>query len=252
MDIPDFASLLTPPSAVADQHEWLNLCGYHWWNEKLPFGEERAGRGVLRMWIHVRSWFVAENDCASILRRLQGVNFYGNGIQVPEFHEAWLGEYPWSASLGDFAITYPEYDRWPATNVLPLTPTVCAYGGENATRAGLVPSPRTLEIGGGHWAGSHFEYLDSKGELIVYSPEPFAGHNWTTCLIRKDALASALQVHRLRLVWAALAERSCWDGAQHVTESEGQISGVYSFDGKKVSGGISNVYILKIPTRAAA
>ncbi len=133
--IPDFASLLTPPSPPGDRHHWLNLCGYHWWNEKLPFGEERARRGVLRMWIHVRSWFVTENDCAPVLRRLQGVNFHGNGIQVPEFHEAWLGEYPWGASLGDFATSYPEYDRWPATNVLPLTPTVCLYGGENASIA---------------------------------------------------------------------------------------------------------------------
>jgi hypothetical protein len=246
--IPDFASLLTPPSPPGDRHHWLNLCGYHWWNEKLPFGEERARRGVLRMWIHVRSWFVTENDCAPVLRRLEGVNFYGNGIQVPEFHEAWLGEYPWGASLGDFATSYPEYDRWPATNVLPLTPTVCLYGGENATRTGLVPSSRTLEVVGGHWAGSQFDYLDAKGELIAYSPEPFGGHNWTTCLIRKDALVSSLKRHRLQLIWTVLAERSCWDGAQHVTGSEGQISGVYCFDGKTIFGGISNVYILRIPT----
>ena len=144
--VPDFNTLLTPQTRTVESHEWLNLCGYHWWEEKLPFDEKRLGRGVLKMWIHVRSFFVRKVDYLSSVRSLQGVNFWGNGIQVPEFHEAWLGEYPWGASLEDFITTYQEYDRWPATNVLPLTPTVCVYGEESANRTGLVPSPRTLEV----------------------------------------------------------------------------------------------------------
>jgi hypothetical protein len=251
-DIPDFISLLTPVRPSGDPHDWLNLCGYHWWEESPRFGEEQPGLGLLKMWIHVRSFFVGEKDYESIMQRLQGVNFYGNGIEVPEFHKAWLGEYPWGAALEDFTANYSQYDRWPAASALPLTPTVCLYSGENATRSGLVPSPRTLQVIKAHWGGRQFDYVNESGELIAYSPDPFAGHNWTTCLVRKDPLAAGLKRFGLRLIWLALAERSCWDGSQHVTGSEGQISGVYGFDTKKISGGIANVYILKIPGKRAA
>jgi len=186
------------------------------------------------------------------MRRLDGVGFWGNGIEIPEFHRAWLGEYAWGASLEDFIANYLEYDRWPATNALPLTPTVWSYPGDYATQSGLVPSPRTLEVIQAHWAGRGFDYVDKSGELIAFSPEPSGGHNWTSCLVRQDTLVAGLTRHRLRVIWTVLAERSCWDGAQHVTASEGRISGVYGFDGKKICGGISNVYIFKMPQNRAA
>lgn len=238
----DFGGLLVPKSGTPDPTQrWLVLAGHHEWVE--PEYDRVAGdrRGTLKMWVDVRSFLIRKEDRPLFVEIIQKKHFYGVGCDLPAEHNAWIGEYPWSAAYDELKEACIESDRWIGDVGIPYEITICVWSG-GSTR---IPSPRLCEILSLEWAGEGGSFKTNTGEMIVGHLGGDAAGWGRPFLVQQDTLQAALDQAGLDLVWCVLAERSCWcsETTTHIVQKELEISAVYWLDDEKIRGGFTHTIV---------
>lgn len=237
-----FQPLLTPKTNTSDPDQsWLALAGHFEWREPEYERVVRGRRGKLTMWANIRSFLVHKQDRPHFVKKAGKKHFYGSGVGFPEFHDGWIGEYPWRNVFDDLREYCEESDERVGDLGLPYWITACSWSNGSA----LVPSPRLCELLRLEWAGAGAEFRSmSDGDFVVkhLGGDP---SNWgRPLLVKRDALRVALDAGGMDLVWCIVAERGCWcaETETHVAAKELEISAVYWLDGNAIRGNITQQF----------
>lgn len=238
----DFATLITSQHSAPDpRNQWLVLAGHYQWIEPEYDRVVSGRRGTLKMWVDVRSFLVQKGDMEQFLSQASKTHFYGRGIEFPENHCGWIGEYPWGSAYSELR----EWCEGPDARVgevgVPYTISACRWV-EGST---LIPSPQLCNLLSLEWAGEGGAFRTKEGESITGQLGGDTADWGRPLIVRQDSLKVALGAADLELVWCVVAERSCWcsEAMSHITRKEQEISAVYWLEDDSVQGGISHTIV---------
>lgn len=211
---PGFESLIEQPNVPDQRGEWLTLSCHYSWTETLTMTQDEKKEGQLKMWTDLRCWLVSKRDRKCLLEMLKDHQFWGNGVDYPEFHGLWLGEYPWAPSMKEIVETTRSKDRWiDSLNLnVNMYQTVCGYSNERSNISARLPGPVICQLLNLRWTGNNFEYVNPAGELLAFchggrTGKPGFG---SPLLVKKEPFLAAIDQAGLVAVWAVLSERSCY------------------------------------------
>ena len=110
---------------------------------------------------------------------------------------------------------------------------------------GLVPSPQLCDLLNLKWLGQRFDFTSDGKNATFESVSTVSAFGPEAAILDKEHLIDTLKSNGLNIVWCVVAERSCWDGNTHPTQSEGEHSLIYYFEdealvGEKVRTNIQN------------
>jgi hypothetical protein len=245
----DFRPLIDWPTVSGATGEHLVIGGYYMWQEAPQLGSLTPRPGQLKMWCHVRAWLVRSDDFAAMLSAVRQMQFWGEGCDLIELDDRWLGTYPWGEEFSGLKEYCAHADRWVRDEPIPIEQSLVQWGSDNDSA--LLPSPRLLELLGDHWSGYDFEFVDSAGERVAFSPRT-AARNSAPLFVNKAALVTALRHAGWKIVWAIVGDRTCFDyeRSTHVANGEMQFSAVYWLEGNTLAGGLTRADVLPIPRRS--
>lgn len=246
-DVGDISKLLLPACSASDQTRLLLLGCFHQWSEPLSFHQLASDKGRLKMWIHVRSWLVPKPLKNEFLKRVQKIHFWGHGCDwvTLNLSQGWLGTYPWGPENHSVAEDCEGDHRWLHGIEIPFVHTLCCWGPEDDRS--LIPSPQLIELLGVQWSGERADFVNKRGKVVVCTAPNRRRYDADVSMVSKDELVKAIAMSDQDIVWTIVGERSCWDGKNHVTKSEGQFSAVYHLEGDDLKGGITRHMVLPIP-----
>lgn len=216
---PGFEFLIEQPNVPNQRGEWLTLSCHYSWTEALMMTQDEEKEGQLKMWADLRCWLVSKKDKKHFLKMLKDHRFWGNGVDYPEFHELWLGEYPWAPSMKEVVEVSRSKDRW-IENLnlnMDMYQTVCGYNNERSNISARLPSPLVCQLLNLRWTGNEFEYVNPAGELLAFCPGSKDGKPGfsSPLLVKKEPFLAAIDKAGLVAVWAVLSERSCYSFKKH-------------------------------------
>lgn len=208
----DFSALISIEGTPSMAGSWVNLSGHFSWFEPLTVTQSEEIEGQLKMWVDVRCWLLSRSDRERFLRAIRGHRFYGNGCDIPDFSDRWIGEFPWAPSLQSIQRQF-EGDRWLGWDRKPLIiQSFCGFRDSRPKVFPRLPSPIVHGLLKLRWSGEGYSYRDDKGEITAFcahDPDPFVGTNGIL-LVDREKFLNATQAAGLIPVWAILSERSCY------------------------------------------
>lgn len=234
----DFTSLLSIKVGTPDSSkQWLVLAGHQEWVEPEYDRVTRCRRGTLKMWVNFRSFLVRKEDRDHFIERASKRHFYGHGVEFPEHHTGWIGEYPWGAAYRELTEWCESQDERVGKVGVPYTITTCHWS-KGST---LIPSPQLCELLSLEWSGNGGKFQTNAGETIIGQLGGDAADWGRPLIVSQDSLRAALDATGLELVWCAVAERSCWcsETTTHIAKKELELSAVYWLEGDCVRGGFT-------------
>ena len=231
----DFSGTLHVTNQPDLPGDWLMLAGMLNWREPLEFDTRIAGRGQLKMWTFVRSWLVKASDVPRFVREAKGVDFFGNGCELPTIREEWLGEYPWAPPHAGIRKACVGHDGWLKTITVPVIDAACEYSNERVH--GYLPSPYVLDLLNATWEGDDFRFAAANSTVALSR----VGNRRSPLFVDTKALSTALEAQGLALVWTLVGERDCWDPhtTSRPTGNLSTFSAVYVWNGKQSKGGMT-------------
>lgn len=208
---PGFEGLIGQRDVPGQQGEWLTLSCHYSWDETLMVAQDEKKEGTLKMWADLRCWLVRKDDKTRFLRKIEKRQFWGSGLEYPEFY-LWLGEYPWAPSMEGIVETCRSKDHWIRDAKVDMIQTVCGYNNERSGISARLPGPIICELLNLRWTGKAFEYVNAAGELLAFYPVDKKGlaTSGSPLLVKKEPFLAAVDKAGLVAVWAVLSERSCY------------------------------------------
>jgi hypothetical protein len=144
--------------------------------------------------------------------------------------------YPWGRAFGETRSYCAQPDEWIESLKLKHIRTACDWD----MRGGfIVPSPQLCEIMALRWSGKDAEFLGADGQPAAFETPKLGASERNPCVVRLDLLRTALKNARCAIVWAVLAERTCWDGSSFVGDVRAEWSGVYTLAPTGIRGGLT-------------
>ena len=209
-----FESLIEQPNVPDRLGEWLTLSCHNSWTETLTMTQDETKEGKLKMWADLRCWLIRKEDKKRFFQMIEKHQFWGNGVDYPEFDEQWLGEYPWASSMKEIIESSCFTDRWlDGLNLnMNIFQTVCGYRNERSNISARLPGPIICRLLNLRWTGEGFEYINPAGELMAFchgSKEGKPGFS-SPLLVKKEPFLAVIDQAGLIAVWAVLSERSCY------------------------------------------
>ena len=164
------------------------------------------------MWVDLRCWLISKKDKKRFLSEMGKQQFWGNGVQYPEFYEQWVGEYPWAPSMEEIVRACYTKDDWIRRTTVNMLQTVCGYNNERSGTSARLPGPIICELLKLRWSGNNFDYFNPSGELMAFCPvDKNSNATFKSPLLAKaEPFLSAIDRAGLTAVWAVLSERSCY------------------------------------------
>jgi hypothetical protein len=217
-------------------HEWVALDGFWMWNESEYQVHRLAAEGRLKMWMHVRSWLVKEADLPQFMKGVKKIHFWGHGCESVNLGEGWIGEYPWGRPFAETKSFCAEPDEWIKAIGIQHARTTCDW----STRDGFsVPSPQLCDLLSLRWSGHRAHFLGPEGQVAAFQTGKLDRSESNPCVVRLDVLRDGLRRARFSIVWAVLAERSCWDGSNFVGDVRAEFSSIYTLGREGICGGLT-------------
>lgn len=208
----DFGPLVEPNLPSVYQGDWLTLSCHYSWNEILSIAQDEKKEGQLRMWADLRCWLIRKEDEKAFFRQIEDIEFYGQGCGYVEFHEQWLGEYPWAPSLKETSEYCLLADDWLSGAKVQMIQSVCGYSNEGSAR---LPSPIVCQLLGLRWVGEGYDYIDSSGEALAFCP--MGSVHSPPLLVKRDPFLESVDRAGLVPIWAVLSERSCYSSKKRAS-----------------------------------
>jgi hypothetical protein len=240
----DFSSLLVSQnSPQSTEDSLLTLAAFQEWEEPEYDRHAYNRRGVLKMWVSVRSFLVAKKNLKRFVTLASKKNFYGHGINFPSTEHGWMGEYPWGMVFMELADYCEMPDRRVGDIGIPYTSTACSWNeGGN-----YIPSPQLCSLLKLNWAGQNCEFNNQFGKRIISHYSHYPRHWNQPLIVTKSDLQNALEQNDLSLVWCLVAEKSCWCPkiSKHITGTGQEISAVYWLDKEMIKGSMTQNILRK-------
>ncbi len=241
---------------VVDDHNepWLILEGYPEWAEPKKIGEEKWDYAHKRLWCHVRSYIVSDNDFKKLKNWAVQQDYMGRWPESRDRYEIYNREYYWSPAYKYFQDEYHGgetrreiHDKKTGELVAFVTIPVESYRWEKEidkskeeTIAFMKPSLPLFKGMNLQYSHKEGEFLNRDGQLVCFATN--VHHNSKSYfLIRKNPFLEFLKENKLNILWTILGEKQVLGGR---TFSEGYIgmlefSGAYYLTENKLGGVIN-------------
>lgn len=226
--------------------EWVNLHMSLKWAMPRAAYEDSFRDGRREVWIHADGALVRKEDVA----KLKHEDLSRHGVHGSGLHEIFLGEVGWSEASQFFDDPYYSHLGW-AGEAPKGIEVIAATQGYMRERSGLdcsvvsetinlrVPSERLMEMLSARWSGISATYVDAAGVVVAFDPSAnVAGPS--ALLVRREQLEQLLQERGLVVCWVVEGEKIDAAGApEYEVRARRSFGGLVSWDGRKISGGVS-------------
>ena len=223
-DLPNAKNLVNVTDDI--DNEWLVLEGYPEWSEPTPLGKEKWKSRHKRMWYHVRSYLVDENDAQKLIDWAIVQDFMGRWMpEASDRYQVFDREYYWSSAFEYFNNYYfggfechEIKDKNSEEKICDVTLTSCNYswekGSDNSVQGSfniLKPSRFIFENMELKPTEKVAEFSGKDNEIFCCSPSVYEDSK-PYLLIRKKPFIDFLERHKLKIVWTILGEKNIIGG----------------------------------------
>lgn len=252
-DLPKIESLIEVIDN--DNEAWLVLEGYPEWAEPKKIGEEKWDQPHKRLWCHIRSYIVSDEDFEKLKNWAVQQDYMGRWMpESRDRYEIYTREYYWSPTYkyfqneyyggesereirdketGEFIanVTIPvesyrweeEFDKSKEATIGFMKPSSVIFNGMN-----LLHSPK------------EGEFLNHDGQVVCFATN--VHHNSKSYfLIRKKPFLDYLKENKLNILWTVLGEKQVIGGRTFRENYIGilEFSGAYYLTENKLKGVIN-------------
>ncbi|GGG05121.1 NTPase [Dokdonia pacifica] len=235
--------------------EWLVLEGYPSWSEPKKIGEEKWDQPHKKLWCHIRSYLVKDDEYDSFKDWAIEQEFMGRWMpESGDRYEMFSREYYWSPAQDYFMSDYyggtewtEVHDRKSGEYVAEVNVTAQGFLWEEEFDKSKEETISFLKPSTVVHKGMDLKYSPREGEFVddskvVQCFAPNVYHNSKSyLLVRKTSFLKFLNENNLKVVWTVLGEKQIIGGRSFGTDYLGrlEISGAYYFDKEELKGVIN-------------
>lgn len=202
--------------------EWLILEGYPEWAEPKPFGVNKYDVSHKRLWMHLRSYLVRDEDFEKVISWMKKQDFLGRWMpESHERHEVFSREYYWSDAYKYFQRDYYGGSPWrklenrledeTIASVMVTAENYFWDEGNDRSKDGnlnfLKPCIEIYDKMKMSYSKKEGEFHNKDGELICFDPSVYHACK-PHLLVRKVDFLEYLAGSNLRAVWTVLGEKN--------------------------------------------
>lgn len=249
-DLPNMEEIIQ----ITDEkgEEWLVLEGYPSWSEQKKIGEEKWDQPHKKLWCHIRSYLVKDEEFNSLKNWAIEQNFMGRWMpESIDRYEMFSREYYWSPVQAFFnsecyggSEWIDVYDRKSGKLIAGVNVTAQNFLWEEEFDKSKEETIRFLKPSNFIYKGMDFKYSHREGEFIdnsglVQCFAPNVYHDSKSyLLIQKRSFLNFLRKNNLKVIWTVLGEKQIIGGRSFETEYHGriEISGAYYLENEKLNG----------------
>ncbi|MCM0150017.1 ATP-binding protein [Photobacterium galatheae] len=243
-DLPNTSSLIN----VIDEenNEWLVLESYPEWAEPKLLGQDKWKQPHKRMWYHIKSYLVAEDDSQKFIDWATVQDFMGRWMpETSDRYQVFDREYYWSPAFKYFNNYYygglEHYkitDRNNGNFICDIALTSSKYSWEKGTDNSIEGSFSILKPSKFVYDNMNLtpsenvaEFTDQNHQVVCYSPSVY-NDSKPYLLVKKKAFIEFLQKQKLKIIWTVLGEKNIIGGHSYSGEYQGrlEIRGAYYLD----------------------
>ncbi|WP_211826043.1 hypothetical protein [Kistimonas asteriae] len=251
-DLPNPESLISVIDN--DNEEWLVLEGYPEWAEPKELGKKQWDHPHKRMWYHVRSYIVSEDQCQKLYDWATKQDFMGRWMpEASDRYQVFDREYYWSKAHQYFNNYYygglEQHEiKLKDTNnsKIEVTLTTTNYSWEKGNDGSIEGSLNILKPSAFVHNGMGLkptdkvsEFVNENNQLCCFSPS-IANKDKAFLLINKRLFLDFLKSNKLKIIWTILGEKNIIGGFSS-KEYSGRlnISGAYKLNKQSFEGVIN-------------
>lgn len=248
-NLPNMESLIEVTNY--NNEEWLVLEGYPEWAEPKKIGEEKWDYAHKRLWCHIRSYIVKEEEYEEFQNWAAKQSFMGRWMpESVDRYEIFNREYYWSIAYQYFKSEYygederDIYDKESGKFISSVTIPVESYRWEeefdkskDETISFIKPNIDIFKGMKLQYSDREGEFVDSNNELLCFDTNVY--HNSkSNFLIKKKPFLEYLQENKLKIVWTILGEKQIIGGRSFRDNYIGTLEfcGAYYITENKING----------------
>ncbi|MEL0612907.1 hypothetical protein [Marinomonas arenicola] len=237
-----------------DNEEWLVLEGYPEWAEPKALGKKQWDHPHKRMWYHIRSYIVSEDECQCLYDWAIKQDFKGRWMpEASDRYQVFDREYYWSKAHEYFNNYYygglEQHEiklEDPSSRKIEVTLTAKNYSWEKGKDGSIEGSLNILKPSTFIHDGMNLkptrkvsEFVDNNNELCCFSPS-ISNEDKAYLLINKKMFLEYLKSNNLKIVWTILGEKQIIGGPRNgKTLGRLEISGAYKLTEQGFEGVIN-------------
>jgi hypothetical protein len=242
-------------SVVDDNNEeWLVLEGYPEWAEPKALGKKQWDHPHKRMWYHVRSYIVLEDECQSLYDWATKQDFMGRWMpEASDRYQVFDREYYWSKAHQYFnnyyygGLEHHEMELKDASkSKIEVTLTSCNYSWEKGNDGSIEGSLNILKPSSFIYDGMGLkptrnvaEFVNENNEPCCFSPS-LANKDNAYLLVNKRLFLEYLESNKLNVIWTILGEKNIIGGLSSKEYSGRlEINGAYKLNAQGLEGVIN-------------
>lgn len=234
-----------------NSEEWLVLEGYPEWAEPKALGAKQWDHPHKRMWYHVKSYIVSEDECQSLYNWATKQDFMGRWMpEASERYQVFDREYYWSKAHQYFnnyyygGLEHHEIELKDASkSKIEVTLTSCNYSWEKGNDGSIEGSLNILKPSSFIYNGMGLkptrnvaEFVNENNELCCFSPS-LANKDKAYLLVNKRLFLEYLESNKLKVIWTILGEKNIIGGFSSKEYSGRlEISGAYKLNEQGLEG----------------
>lgn len=205
----------------SNNEEWLLLQGMVDWDAEYEPEEEKYENPRRRLWYMVKSYIVHKKDLKKLYNWMKRQNFGGNGIELSDFYDCYLGEYPNSECFDDIRRDHNTWVDGTYRKKMPAKVTVttdryihefrasCAY---ESTFSLNLPSKWLINNMGLKNKNLDGIFYDQKDEITIFPTAIFTDDTVSAIFANKKKLCEFLKKNDYAIIWSLLGEKNMIGG----------------------------------------
>jgi hypothetical protein len=238
----------------SSNNEWLILEGYPEWAEPKKIGEEKWDYAHKRLWSHIRSYIVKDEDYTNLKDWAIKQDFMGRWMpESSDRYEIFSREYYWSPAHKYFTTEYYGGSEWRDIHdnntgefiASVIVPTESFLWEEEFDKSKeetirfLKPCANIYKGMNLSYSRREGEFLNTKNEMVCFATNVYFNSK-SFLLIKKGPLIKYLKENNLKIVWTILGEKQIIGGRTMRDDYIGmlEISGAYYLEDNRIEGSI--------------
>ncbi len=213
----------------------------------VPEGMDREVVEARKVWCHLRSFLVHNEDVEAFMNWAEGVDFYGQWMpRVSSSHRLFLGEYIWSPAWKTFDNPYYVNEGWVQPgHGCPVRIRTSSFeyhqgssGFDCSVDSGFtlhLPDSEIVKAMQLTWIGVAANFGNRTGQVVAQDPSALE-NGPAALLLRRDLLEGLARTCGLSICWMILGERMAYLPRQMKRVGFTHYSGACAFMGDRLHG----------------